>query len=914
MVRVWSLVVALLLAGWNAPAYAQRSTGEIGGRVIDESGGTLPGVTVTLSGETVPGSPSVTTSESGIYRFPALPAGSYTLEFALEGFGTSKYEQLRVSVGQTIDLNVTMKVSALNETLTVTGAAPVVNVATAEVSTNYNREWVQSAPVRRFSYFDLINSAPGVSSTSNVGQTTSAQVLGNSTNENQYQIDGTDISSTPWLNTDAIEEVQVLSLGASAQYGNVQGAVFNIVTRQGGNAFHGDANTYFQSRGLTGRNTTDAVDRGFPYYRDRYRDATVQVSGPFIPDKLWFFGSLQYQRDWDAQPGTNPATATAKNDSRRMFYKFNYAINDKHRLMHGYHNDYYYIPDIATELTASSSLSESHGDNPTPNLVYTGVLSSKTFFEARWSGFFLHSSTDPLQDGIPNVMMRIEDQDTGRITGGITSWVENRSYKWTTQGKLTHVVDKFAGGSHDLNVGVQYGVTGNDNLQGPNDLLLTFSQTGRRTVGTTQLPYHQGAEALWTGAYFDDTFRISRAVLNLGVRYDNSRATFPSFPLLNAAGQPNGQMSVGNNSVYEWNTFSPRVGLNYQVTSNGSTVIKAHYGKYYKALEPNEYRGAIPSISPAFNFDIDAAGNRTNFVQISSNRNLTIDPNFKAPYNHQYIVQLEQELAKNLGLQVNYVHKRGADYGAWQDIAGQYQMVPYVDSLGAGATGNTVMVYRLLSNPAERVFMQTNPDGMYMRYNGVTMAVTKRMANNWQGVFSLVLSRSEGRIGSSARFTPATAQSSLAGTFGREAAGPNDFVNTDGRLIGDRPVVAKLQLSYRLPYGILVAANMQYQSGRLYSRQVRVAGLGFPAPPIINMEANTGDRRVDAVKMIDLRAQKEFALANSQSVGLFLDLLNMTNSDQAESVGSALGTASTFGLATRFIPPRRAMFGVKFRF
>ena len=95
---------------------------------------------------------------------------------------------------------------------------------------------MRNAPVKRFSYFDLINSAPGVSATSNVGQSTSAQSLGNSTNENSYQIDGTDISSTPWLNTDAIEEVEVLQLGASAEYGNVQGAVFNIVTRQGGNA------------------------------------------------------------------------------------------------------------------------------------------------------------------------------------------------------------------------------------------------------------------------------------------------------------------------------------------------------------------------------------------------------------------------------------------------------------------------------------------------------------------------------------------------------------------------------------------------------------------------------------------------------------------------------------------------------
>ena len=85
-----------------------------------------------------------------------------------------------------------------------------------------------------------------------------ATSLGSSTNENNYQIDGTDISATPWPNTDAVEEVEVLQLGASAEYGNVQGAVFNIVTRQGGNVLHGDANVYFQHDNLTARNTTDA--------------------------------------------------------------------------------------------------------------------------------------------------------------------------------------------------------------------------------------------------------------------------------------------------------------------------------------------------------------------------------------------------------------------------------------------------------------------------------------------------------------------------------------------------------------------------------------------------------------------------------------------------------------------------------
>ena len=183
--------------------------------------------------------------------------------------------------------------------------------------------------------------------------------------------------------------------------------------------------------------------------------------------------------------------------------------------------------------------------------------------------------------------------------------------------------------------------------------------------------------------------------------------------------------------------------------------------------------------------------------------NLRIDPNFKSPYSNQFIAQLEQELVANLGLQVNYVHKYGQDYGAWQDITGQYVQVPYVDNLGTGATGQTVMVYKLTSNAADRVFLQTNPAGMYMRYNGVTFMATKRMSNNWQGVVSLVLSKAEGRLASSARFSPVTSQSSLATSpsgsaqFGRETAGPNDFVNTEGRLVGDLQVAGHQAANYR---------------------------------------------------------------------------------------------------------------------
>jgi hypothetical protein len=219
------------------------------------------------------------------------------------------------------------------------------------------------------------------------------------------------------------------------------------------------------------------------------------------------------------------------------------------------------------------------------------------------------------------------------------------------------------------------------------------------------------------------------------------------------------------------------------------------------------------------------------------------------------------------------------------------------------------------------VFLQTNPAGMYMRYNGATFALTKRMSHNWQGVLSLVLSKAEGRLASSARFNPRTQQSSLAtaptggAQFGRETAGPNDFVNTEGRLIGDRPVVAKAQLMYHFPWGILVTGNLQHQTGRFYSRSVRLGNLGFPAAVQINMESNTGDRRVKDINLFDARVQKTFALPGSPvRFDVFGDALNLTNSAQYESVASSIGTATAaFGVGTTYIPPRRLMLGAKMR-
>jgi len=919
----------LVLMAVAMPARAQRTTGEIVGTVIDESNAVLPGVTVTIRGAGVAGAPTVVTSETGTYRFPALPPGEYNLEYTLQGFATLRRENIPVGVGAVIELRVTLKLSTVSETVTVTGESPVVNLASTTVSTNYNKEWVAAAPIRHFSFFDLVNSAPGVSATSTLGSSTTATTLGSTTNDNVYAIDGTDLSAPtggtawPWPNADAIQEIEVLQLGASAEYGNVMGAVFNVVTRQGGNQFHGDATYYGQSQGLTSRNTTVAQDcagvsncpsAGLPYHRDQWRDTTMQLTGPFIRDKFWFFGSFEYQNDYDSQPGTDPA-APAKSTSRRVFYKFTYNVTPDHRLMHGYHNDYWSFPGVPSAVTAPSTVSIGHGDNPTPNLVYTGVLSSKTFVEARLAGYYGKDSNDPLQEGEPRVQPRIINNDTGQITGGISSWSDAKTWRTGMSGKISHLADNFLGGSHDLKLGVQYSGGGRDAVTGPNDYIYIVS--GKQSYGYTRLPWHSGGLIRSVGTYVDDTYRLGNVVtFNLGLRYDHSQALYPSFPILDASGNATSQSSPGNDDVYHWNVVSPRAGATWKVNQSGKTVVKGYYGLLYRGIFLNDFTAAIPSVTPKYYFDITPTGGRTNFSIVSSNANLAIDHGYKDPYSHEAIVQIEQEVMANLGLQVNYVHKSGSDYPGWQDIGGQYGQVPYVDSVGAGATGQTVMVYRLLTPFSRSLFQMTNVPGLFSKYNGVTITGTKRMSNNWQGTLSLVLSKSEGREPSSTA-GPASPQSGTSGNFGRipGVGGQNDLVNTDGLLIGDRPVVAKAQLIYRLPWGFLVSGNLQHQTGRPWARQIRVAGLGFPTRPTIYVEPLDGSRRVPNLDLIDARVQKSIPLGRpGLYLDLFLDALNLTNTDNTENVLSRRGDVTTFGVPSRFVYPRRLQLGARIKF
>lgn len=906
MRRFTLLCTLLALFALPLSAAAQRTTGDIRGVITDDSGAVLPGVTVTLRGPGVPGAPVTVSNESGVYRFPSLPPGIYSITVELQGFATKTQTDIPISLGATADVNVQMAVSTQTETITVVAETPLVDTATTQVATNFNRQFVENVPVRRFTFFDLINAAPGVAQST---QTSSrSQAFGSAANENLYLLDGTDFTAPlsgaawPWPNTDAIEEVQSLSLGASAEYGNVAGAVFNIVTRQGSNTFRGDTNIYWQSSGLTGRNTTDDEDGGQPYNRARFVDSTSQLGGPILRDKLWFFGSYQYQQDWESQPGTDKEYP-AKSNAKRYFFKFNYSINQNHRVQYQQHDDFYEIPGRATPNQAPSSITLNHGHNPSPGLVYTAVLNPTTVVEARYSGFYGTAHNDPLNGG-PRIATRYLDLDTGNTTGGIYTWYDGKSFKTAFAGKVTKYADDFLGSQHDFKVGVQYNSGGSESVYGYNDYIYTYGSTP--DYGYTQNPFWSGGRMRALGIYVDDTIRWNRLTLNAGVRFDSSKGYFNSLPLLDRNANQIGT-SQGVDKLFDWNVISPRFGATYRLNEAGTTVIKGSWGRYYRGIVTGEFDPANPAIANRYEFSgtYDAQGNPQDLSLVTSNSNLRIDSGFENPYTDQYIVTLEHQLTDRVGFAVNGVWKKWDNQSAWRDIGGTYQTVT------RSAEGKDFQLQQLTSGAESRIFQLTNRDEMEATYRGAHFQVNKRMSNRWQGTVGLTLSKSEGRLGSSnARSAPTSNANSTAGVFGQN---PNDLVNSDGLLIGDRPVLFKSSLVYELGWDLTTAVNYMYQSGRPWGREVRFNGL-VPGATRVLYEPFNGDRRVAALNGFDVRIEKALRFGGTAQGAVFGDFLNLFNNSAYQSIIDRREVSANFGVPSTFVLPRRLMLGAKFRF
>ncbi len=260
---------AFLLAAAPAPARAQSATGALDGVIVDQSGAVLPGVTVKVVSVKMGTSRTTVTDEKGMFRNPLLPVGDYELTAELNGFQMRKLSDIQVMVGQTLSLRVEMVVGSMSETVTVTGASPVVETGRTQVTSTVGEVAVQNLPVNGRNFIDFALLTPGVTRDVRTGDISFAGQRGTL---NSLVVDGADNNNTFFGQTagrtgsgrapyqfsqDAVKEFQVNSNSFAAEYGRAGGAVINVVTKSGTNEFHGSAFEFFRDKSL---NATNAIN------------------------------------------------------------------------------------------------------------------------------------------------------------------------------------------------------------------------------------------------------------------------------------------------------------------------------------------------------------------------------------------------------------------------------------------------------------------------------------------------------------------------------------------------------------------------------------------------------------------------------------------------------------------------------
>jgi len=293
-------VIFLLTAGL---ANAQEQTGELFGTVTDEQKAPLPGVTVEAQGPALIGTRTSVSDDMGRFRLLRLPPGTYMVTFTLPGFATLHREGILVRLGATYYLNVNMTPATLEEEITVIGESPVVDIRKSSSTMEISKEMFSKLPKGR-NFASVVTVASGVNDESELG---GISFDGASSSENMYFVDGVDTTrmydgtSGQNIMFDFVEEVQVKSAGYEAQYGGSMGGVINVVTRSGGNEFHGEVLVYYDGSSLNGEprpslRVAPYDDTKFEYISypedswNRY-EIGLALGGYLVKDKVWFFGS-----------------------------------------------------------------------------------------------------------------------------------------------------------------------------------------------------------------------------------------------------------------------------------------------------------------------------------------------------------------------------------------------------------------------------------------------------------------------------------------------------------------------------------------------------------------------------------------------------------------------------------------------
>jgi hypothetical protein len=915
------LVLTVLLLPWRLDA--QSLTGTLTATVTDAQGSVVRGAgAIVRSAALIGGAAESTTNEKGQARFAALPAGSYALEITMPGFTKAVVSRIEIGGDEAIERAVVLQPAGVAEEIVVVGETSRLQDRPPGFTTRFGTDDLRTIPTRRASMFDFIRAAPGISPTSpSSGTSTTVSAFGSGVNTNAFLIDGTNFTcpcvgiarSEPGI--DFIQEVRVQPAGASAEFGNLQGAVINVITKQGGERLLSEAGVYWQPSALTSQPVTLRVrtgsDRSTGYERVRYRDVTGSVGGPLSRNRAWFFGGYQHLRDYDSQPGTEAAQPRAY-EQDKVVGKLTWRPAPGMTLFHSVHHEHWVNPQQPTFNRPFEATVRGSANVPAITLGHlTHVLSQNTVWEAR-AGHFVYLEENRPASGNLRAVSRF-DAATRTQSGAPFGFGNARLGRTTGKATLSHFRSGLWRADHELKAGTQVETGGHK--------VSTIIPTGERFIDIAGRPAQKiarapsriGGEFVTAAAFVSDTIRLGGDLtLSAGLRFEHNRAAHPELNGVDLDGRITDEVFPGSGTLYAWNVLSPRLGATKKLDAEGRTVLRASYGRFHQGVLTAEldfvHAGAAPIVRTLL-----ATGE-----MIVENPQVIarLDPATRAPRTDEYSMAIDRQLASSITVAAAYVHKNGRDAIGWVDVAGVYR-----EGVQLLANGATVPVFRLdtaVTNAAARRFLLTNQDDYAVRYHGLVLAAERRRRQGWHVFGSYTFSRAFG-LQPFTGGTTAGEQTSTVGpgnTWGRD---PNDLTNATGRLAADRPHVLRAMGSLDMPRtGVLVAANLQHFSGKPWAATT-VVGVPQNGEQRILLEPR-GSRRLASQTLLDLRVSRAFQLRGNARIEVLVDVLNVLNDAAAEGIATdtlttvAVDRVADFGAPNVFVDPRRAMLAVRFDF
>ncbi len=940
-----SVGVVMLVAGVVSAATAQQ-TGALNGTVHDPQGGVLPGVTVTaVSGTTAPR--SSITNEQGVYSLSGLPTGTYSVTFELSGFSSQKQEEVLVQVNRTTRVDVELSVGALQETVTVSGASPLVDVSSTTTQTNITKDLYEAIPTGRNPWV-MAGLVPGVvTGRLDVGGTEGMQqynleAFGSANSQKSFSIDGL---KTNWPGGDGGATMQYdgfemyeeynMQTASGAAESDVSGLYMNMVTKSGGNRFTSDHNFYFMNDALQGSNVDDDLCRqlglqpgcesqtgaaGNPV--EISYDYSGTLGGPIKRDKAWFFGAFRFWRLDQLQIGARNADgsqAIDDNDIRNFMAKATWQTTDAMRtslmfnrnIKNRYHrrdSPYLFVEDKASVLQ----------DQPAQNFVaqYNHVLGRTIVVDAR-IGSMWGTFPSRYQDEVGAGDIALRDVQTFERFNAAEIQSLNPNYRVQANGTMSYFLSNFAGGSHDFKGGLQLSWEKMEYERIRNGDILLEMRTGVPFQGQiANTPINSDHRLETWGGFIQDRWMLGRATINVGLRFDGVSGNLPA--QASPSGTFVGERSFSKTDVFDYSfNLMPRFGISYDLFGNGKTALKAYYGRFYNQFGSEILETANPNALATLNAtwnDNDGdrqldPGELVNVPTFTAGLFPSVDSNSDRPYSDEFNAGVEHQIVPNLAVGVSYhrrQHRNGLGVVDRARPASAYtpELRTFTDADGAV---KEITIYKL--QPAFGALRDryiTNVDALESDYDGVQFDIQKRLSNRWQMLAGLSLQNHKG-FDHSGTFT------NPDGT--RDFNNPNYLLNRgDGSVFTELPWTFTLSGTYVLPWDISTSAKYTARDGDPLQRE-NVFSFTTPTtsqPSETVRVVERGEDRTETVsKFLDLRFGKRFQLQRVNLEGT-LDLFNLLNANHVLLQTTTLG--STFGRPTRILTPRIIRFGITARF